>query len=306
MSRIRHLTLSQFRSHPRALASFDGRPVVLFGANGAGKTNLLEAVSLLSPGRGLRRAQADDLIGKPAGLGWKISAVLDRAGILHEVETQASPGAPRSVRIDGKAAPQSALSNLGAMLWLTPAMDRLWIEAAEGRRRFLDRLAMGFHPDHAETVLSYEKAMRERNRLLRDEVADPAWYGALEAHMGIAGAQMTANRVATLKRLAAAADPGSPFPQADLSLIDEAPASEFELAEVLAQGRYGRRAHPDRSAPCRSGGDLDRAGQARRAMFDRRTKGDADRADSGPCARPDAGYRAPAGGAVGRDRGASG
>lgn len=211
--------------------------MVLFGANGAGKTNLLEAVSLLSPGRGLRRAQADDLIGKPAGLGWKISAVLDRAGILHEVETQASPGAPRSVRIDGKAAPQSALSNLGAMLWLTPAMDRLWIEAAEGRRRFLDRLAMGFHPDHAETVLSYEKAMRERNRLLRDEVADPAWYGALEARMGIAGAQMTANRVATLKRLAAAADPGSPFPQADLSLIDEAPASEFELAECLARHR---------------------------------------------------------------------
>jgi len=237
LSSIRHLTLSHFRSHPRAEVAFDGRPVVLFGDNGAGKTNLLEAVSLLSPGRGLRRALAEDLIGKPAGLGWKITAVLDRSGTLHEVETQASPGAPRNVRIDGKSTPQSALSNLSAMLWLTPAMDRLWIEAAEGRRRFLDRLVMGFHPDHAETALTYEKAMRERNRLLRDEVTDATWYGALEARMGISGAQMTANRQATLNRLTAAADPDSPFPQADLSLLDDSPSSEFDLAETLAKGR---------------------------------------------------------------------
>lgn len=237
MSRLHHLRLSHFRSHTRVEAEFDGRPVVLFGDNGAGKTNLIEAISLLSPGRGLRRAAAEDLVGKPEGLGWKISATLDRDGTLHEVETEARPGTPRSLRIDGKSAPQSALGRLAAMLWLTPAMDRLWIEAAEGRRRFLDRLVLGFHPNHAEHVLGYEKAMRERNRLLRDEVHDAAWYGALEGRMAQTGALITANRQATLARLAVAADAGSPFPQAELTLLDEAPGGEFDLAEVLAEGR---------------------------------------------------------------------
>lgn len=216
---------------------------MLFGDNGTGKTNLLEAISLLSPGRGLRRAAADDLIGKPEGLGWKITAILDRAGTLHEVETEVRPNAPRNLRIDGKAVPQSALGRMTAMLWLTPAMDRLWIEGAEGRRRFLDRLVLGFHPDHAGAALVYEKAMRERNRLLREGVDDAAWFGALETRMAQAGAQITANRLATLARLAQARDGASPFPQADLSLLDDSPADAFNLAEALAKGR-----HHDRSA----------------------------------------------------------
>lgn len=211
--------------------------MVLFGDNGAGKTNLLEAISLLSPGRGLRRAATDDLIGKPAGLGWRITATLDRGGTVHEVETEARPGTPRTLRIDGKTAPQSALGRVSAMLWLTPAMDRLWIEAAEGRRRFLDRLVLGFFPDHAESVLIYEKAMRERNRLLRDEVHDTAWYGALEARMAQSGAQITAHRHETLARLARARDDNIPFPQAELTLLDDMPDGEFAFAEALAQGR---------------------------------------------------------------------
>jgi len=231
------LRLSHFRSHTSAEAAFDGRPVVLFGDNGAGKTNLLEAISLLSPGRGLRRAAAEDLIGRPEGIGWKISATLDRDGTPHEVETEARPGTARSVRINGKLATQTALGRLCPMLWLTPIMDRLWLEGAEGRRRFLDRLVLGFHPGHAEAVLGYEKAMRDRNRLLRDEVHDAAWYGALEIRMAQTGAQITANRMATLARLHAAADPASPFPQADLTLVDSAPPGEFDLAEALAEGR---------------------------------------------------------------------
>ncbi|MCB1398362.1 MAG: DNA replication/repair protein RecF [Rhodobacteraceae bacterium] len=234
---LTRLTLSQFRSHVRAEAAFDGRPVALFGDNGAGKTNLLEAISLLSPGRGLRRAAPEDLIGRPAGLGWKIEAELIRAGTPHEVETQAQPGQPRSLRIDGKTAPQSALGRLGAMLWLTPAMDRLWTEAAEGRRRFLDRLTLGFSPDHAEAALDYDKAMRERNRLLRDQVTDARWYGALEQRMAQSGAQITANRQAALARLARAAGPDSPFPQAALTLADDSPDQPETLAEALAEGR---------------------------------------------------------------------
>jgi len=232
-----HLTLlrlMQFRSHVLLDAGFDGRPVVLTGDNGAGKTNLLEAISLLSPGRGLRRAAPEELIGQPAGLGWRIEARLTRHATPHEVLTEARPGALRSVRIDGKATAQSALGRLVPMLWLTPAMDRLWIEGAEGRRRFLDRLVLGFSPDHAEAALTYDKAMRERNRLLREGVSDAGWYGVLESRMAESGAMLTANRRAALTRLARAADPSSPFPQADLRLADDSPD---DLATALAEGR---------------------------------------------------------------------
>lgn len=235
--RLTQLTLSHFRSHRRLMAAFDGRPVAFVGANGAGKTNLLEAISLLSPGRGLRRAAPEDLIRRPEALGWKIAAELHGAAGLHEVETTALPGQSRSLRIDGKAAPQSALGRLGAMLWLTPAMDRLWIEGAEGRRRFLDRMALGFFPDHAEATLAYEKAMRERNRLLREERIDSAWYGALEAQMAQSGAQISANRRTLIARLASAAAPVGDFPVADLALLCEAPEAEADLARALAEGR---------------------------------------------------------------------
>ncbi|WP_333828450.1 DNA replication/repair protein RecF [Pararhodobacter sp.] len=235
--RLTHLKLSHFRSHQRTEAAFDGRPVVFLGANGAGKTNLIEAISLLSPGRGLRRAAPEELIRQPQGIGWKITATIARGDALHEVETGALPGQPRSLRIDGKAAPQSALGRVASMLWLTPAMDRLWIEAAEGRRRFLDRMVLAFVPDHAEAALGYEKAMRQRNRLLRDHVADGAWYGALEAQMAQSGAQLSANRRMVIARLAQASDPSSAFPAADLTLSCDAPTDEPALAQALAGSR---------------------------------------------------------------------
>jgi DNA replication and repair protein RecF len=177
------LSLSHFRSHPAARLEFDGRPVAIVGPNGAGKTNILEAVSLLSPGRGLRRAAAEDLARKPEGIGWKVSAQVFGLTADHQVETWAEEGNVRQVRLDGKAVPQAALGRVLRILWLVPAMDRLWSEAAEGRRRFLDRITLSFFPDHAEAVLAYDKAMRDRNRLLKDQVTDPHWYGALEAQM---------------------------------------------------------------------------------------------------------------------------
>jgi len=235
--RLTHLKVSHFRSHQRAEAVFDGRPVVFWGANGAGKTNVLEAISLLSPGRGLRRAAPEELIRKPQNIGWKITAIIDRSGALHEVETGALPGQPRTLRIDGKTAPQSALGRIAAMLWLTPAMDRLWIEGADGRRRFLDRMVLSFHPEHAEATLAYEKAMRERNRLLRDHVDDGAWYGALEAQMAQAGGRISTNRRAVVARLALSGDPASAFPVADLLLACDAPPDEPRLAGALAASR---------------------------------------------------------------------
>ncbi len=232
------LALSHFRSHRATRLAFDGRPVALVGPNGAGKTNVLEAVSLLSPGRGLRRAAAEDLSRRPEALGWKISASVQGLTAAHELETWAEPGEPRQVRIDSKQATQASLGRVLRVLWLVPAMDRLWIEAAEGRRRFLDRLTLSFFPDHAEHSLTYEKAMRDRNRLIKDQVTDAHWYSALEALMAEAGEQITAHRRATIDRIATAADPASAFPSADLRLIGpEGTEDPDDLAVALAESR---------------------------------------------------------------------
>jgi DNA replication and repair protein RecF len=231
---IAYLTLSHFRSHLRTRLIFDGRPVALFGPNGSGKTNILEAISLFSPGRGLRRAASEDIARRPQALGWKLRAEFATTSGPRGVETWAEPGQSRQVRIDDKASTQLALGALAPMLWLTPAMDRLWLEGAEGRRRFLDRTTLSFAPDHAVQVLAYDKAMRERNRLLRDGVRDGRWFAALEAQMAEAGTQITANRRAALAELALHADPGSPFPMAEIMLDCSAPS---DLAAALAENR---------------------------------------------------------------------
>lgn len=231
MTILSTLTLLQFRSYRRAEIRADGRPVALFGPNGAGKTSVLEAISLLSPGRGLRRAAAEDLIRRQEHVGWKILAEING----HEVETHALPGTAREVRVDGKVAPQVALGSVARVLWLVPAMDRLWIEGAEGRRRFLDRMTLSFAPGHAEATLAYDKAMRERNRLLKDQVQDRAWYDALEARMAEAGARIRTARAAALARIRAAqSGAATAFPAADLAVTGEGPD---DLAAALAANR---------------------------------------------------------------------
>lgn len=234
---ISDLQLSHFRSHRGLRLALDGRPVAIFGANGAGKTNILEAVSMLAPGRGLRGVVAEEMARRPEALGWKVRALIGD----HDIETWAEPGASgRQVKIDGKAAPQTALGSLLRMVWLTPAMDRLWVEGAEGRRRFLDRLVLGFEPGHAEAALAYERAMRDRNRLLRDEVSDARWYAALESQMARAGERIACNRRAALSRLAEAqADAATAFPVADLTLSypEAMPEDEPGLIAALAEGR---------------------------------------------------------------------
>lgn len=233
---ITDLALSHFRSHRIARIGFDGRPVALIGPNGAGKTNILEAVSLLSPGRGMRRATVDEITRKPEGLGWKVVATLTGPEATHEVETGAEAGQARQVRIDGKAATQVALARIARILWLVPAMDRLWIEAAEGRRRFLDRMTLSFAPDHADAVLGYEKAMRDRNRLLKDQVQDAHWYRALEMRMVETAVQIEANRAETLRRLQIAQEGAdTAFPSADLAITNPDPVED--LATALAEGR---------------------------------------------------------------------
>lgn len=237
---VASLGLSHFRSHRRSRVSLDGRPVALYGPNGAGKTNLMEAVSLLSPGRGLRRASADEIIRRPEAIGWKVSAEIAGPGLGHQIELTAEPGQARVTRIDDKAAPQTALARLIRIVWLVPAQDRLWIEGAEGRRRFLDRITLSFQPGHAEAVLAYEKAMRDRNRLLKDKVGDARWYGALERQMAEAAAAITANRRAALARIMAAQQGAqTAFPGADLVLDtdDLSEAADFAAAFADSRGR---------------------------------------------------------------------
>ncbi|AAV93479.1 DNA replication/repair protein RecF [Ruegeria pomeroyi] len=236
------ITISHFRSHRLLRLSLDERPVAIHGPNGAGKTNILEAVSMFSPGRGMRRASAAEMTRRPEVLGWKLSAELVAGHQRHEIETWSEGGAARQVRIDDKAASQVALGRLVRMVWLVPSMDRLWIEGPEGRRRFLDRMTMSFEPDHAEAVLVYEKAMRERNRLLREQVRDAHWYLALETQMAAAGHRIHAARQSTLTALAAAQTQAeTSFPTAELELIQTEgalPESEGDLREALAESRF--------------------------------------------------------------------
>lgn len=235
------LTLANFRSYRRTEIAADPRPIALFGPNGAGKTNILEALSLLSPGRGLRRATAGNIARRPDAPGWKIVAGLQAPDRAHEIETWVENGSARQVRIDSKAASQVALGRIAQVLWLIPAMDRLWTEGADGRRRFLDRMALSFDAGHAEAALAYEKAMRERNRLLRDQVQDGAWYGALESQMAEAGLRLHRGRLEALAEVEAAqARAHTAFPAAALALEQaegEMPATALDLRTALADSR---------------------------------------------------------------------
>lgn len=239
---LTQLTLSHFRSHKTARIEGDRRPIALFGPNGAGKTNILEAVSLFSPGRGLRRSAAQDMARRPDAIGWKLTGHLRSLHQIHEIEIWSEEGNARQLKIDSKPASQTALGRIARVLWLIPSMDRLWIEGAEGRRRFLDRMTLSFTPSHAEATLAYEKAMRERNRMLKDQVRDGHWYVALERQMAEAGSAIHTNRVAALEQLSQAqAEAQTAFPTAELELIateGEMPLSEDDFREALHESRF--------------------------------------------------------------------
>jgi DNA replication and repair protein RecF len=206
---VTRLALSNFRSYAFAELSMSGRCVVLAGPNGAGKTNLLDALSLLTPGRGLRGATLAEHIRKgPSTVGdplWAVSATVNRGSYTHEIGSGLSAGASgaaRQVRLNG-ASPQGSadLSELMPMVWLTPAMDRLFVEGGSGRRRFLDRLTLGFDSCHGQRSLRYEQAMRERARLLKFGPRDPAWLDGLERQMAENGVAIAESRASAVEQL---------------------------------------------------------------------------------------------------------
>ena len=235
---LTRLALTDFRNHADAVLSPGARFTVLTGANGAGKTNVLEAVSLLAPGRGLRRAALSEMARQGGPGGFAVAARLDDVEV--GTGTQAAAPERRLVRVNGAAAPATRLAEWLTVLWLTPAMDRLFTEPAGERRRFLDRLTLALAPDHASHAQRYEAAMRERNRLLAGETpADPDWLTALEARLAEHGAVLDANRRETVAALAGrtAASPDDLFARAGLTLEGETPVEPERLMRALREGR---------------------------------------------------------------------
>ena len=213
-----------------------GRPVAIFGKNGVGKTNILEAISLLSPGRGIRNAKSCDISRKPEGLGWKIKAKLQNNKQILEVETFLDSGSSRVVKIDEKIQTQISLSKNYKILWLSPLMDRLWIEGAEGRRKFLDRMTLNFIPEHGSICIRFQKCLRQRNRLLKDNINDEKWYDVLEEKLSIDGANLNKNRAIAVKKIDKALENLNPvFPKAKLSLIDTQYLDSSTSIEELRQ-----------------------------------------------------------------------
>lgn len=247
---VSRLALRDFRTYMDEAVEVAAGPVVVTGENGVGKTNLLEAISLLSPGRGLRGVPLSE-VARQGGPGtWAVAARIENEGTV-EIGTGTTLTARerRQVRVNGAAVAVASLAEWLSILWLTPAMDRLFVEGTSGRRRFLDRLVLALHAEHAGHAARYEAAMRARNRLLADPAgADPAWLTALERQMASHGTCVAAARRDTVAALAAQIEavPEGVFARARVSLegwaesaLDALPEADVEeaLADELRRLR---------------------------------------------------------------------
>ena len=243
---VTRLSLANFRSYADAVIAPGPGLVVLTGENGAGKTNILEAISLLAPGRGLRQASLGEMARAPGPGGFAVAASLAAPGGLVEIGTGTSASTPerRQLRINGAAAALTSLGEWLSVLWLTPAMDRLFIEGTAGRRRFLDRLTLALEPGYAGHASRYEAAMRARNRLLAaDDPPDPAWLSALETQMADHGAAVAAARLRTVNALGQrlADQPEGVFARAGIALGGWR-GDGADLADALRASRGADRA----------------------------------------------------------------
>ncbi|MCB5426339.1 DNA replication/repair protein RecF [Altererythrobacter sp. CC-YST694] len=243
------ITLAAFRNHRASTIDGTGQFNLLVGENGAGKTNVLEAISLFAPGRGLRRAALTDMAASNGPGGFTVSARLTQPDGAEPVAlgTGTEPAQPgrRLVQINGAPASAVSLGEWLALTWLTPAMDRLFADSAGARRRYIDRLALALDPGHARAAARHEAALRERNRLLSGpHDPDPRWLDAVEAQLAQAGAALAQGRARLVTRLSAelAALPEEPFARPLLAYAPGGPLEEDALAEALAAGRRRDRA----------------------------------------------------------------
>ena len=257
---VTRLALTDFRNYHEAKLTLGTESVVLTGPNGAGKTNLLEALSFLAPGRGLRGAKSTEIDRRPdlGDSGWAVAAVVATRNGAVRVGTGRDPTASerRVVRIDGEPVRgQAALGERLGVVWLTPSMDRLFLDGPSGRRRFLDRLVLGFDPAHASRVSAYEQALRERSHLLRDGPADPAWLAALEEVMAEQGVAVAAGRRDIVQRLdRVCAEARGPFPRARLTLVGGVESWLEDVPALAAEARFAAALAANRQSDGQAGG----------------------------------------------------
>jgi DNA replication and repair protein RecF len=246
--RVRRIMLSDFRSYATLDLAIDGRLVVLCGENGAGKTNLLEALSLFSPGRGLRRAELQECVRVGGAGGFALSIEIEENGETRQLGSGWKRGgdgdeAERVNRIDRAAVASSrAFCDHVRIVWLTPAMDSLFAGPASERRRFLDRFVLAIDPNHGARVGQFERALRGRNRLLEEGGRNVAWLDAIEREAAELGVAVAAARLECVRRLealiAADRDDSSPFPWAKLALEGEVEALTEGGPALAAEDRY--------------------------------------------------------------------
>ncbi|MPZ57096.1 MAG: DNA replication/repair protein RecF [Rhizobiales bacterium] len=267
---IRRLTLTNFRSYRAATMSPDAQMVVLTGHNGAGKTNMLEAISLLAPGRGLRRATFEEVAFAEGNGSWAVSAEVEGALGLATLGTGIEPpgaegAAPqRQCRIDREPVPSAAaFADHLRIVWLTPAMDMLFNGPASERRRFLDRLVLAVDAEHSGRVSALERSLRSRNRLLEDPRPDPHWLDAVEhetAELAVAVAAMRAEAVRRLQAvLATRQSPQPAFPSALIALDGALERLALDTPAVEIEDRYRATLKQNRARDAQAGRTLEGA-----------------------------------------------
>ncbi|HWT07811.1 MAG TPA: DNA replication/repair protein RecF [Roseomonas sp.] len=263
MLRLTRLRLTDFRSWPALEAPLDAPIVAIAGENGAGKTNLLEAISLLGPGRGLRGARMGELGRRTDGgqRPWAAAGHFTTPHGAFDIGTGSDPEGTsdrRVFRFDGlPVRTQADLADRIAVVWLTPQMDRLFQEGASGRRRFLDRLAWALEPTHAREVAAHDNAMSQRNRLLAGGRADPAWLAGLEDAMARHAVAATAARRSLATRLNAVMAAGSAtgaFPAARMDLLCPIATALAELPALAVEDSLRTALAADRRRDAAAGG----------------------------------------------------
>ena len=265
---IRRLTLTNFRNyHAAQIELGPAGPIVLTGANGAGKTNLIEAISLLTPGRGLRRATLEEMAFAEGDGSWAVSAEIEGMLGLATLGTGIEPATEdvvplRKCRIDRESvASATAFADHLRVIWLVPAMDTLFNGPASERRRFLDRLVLALDAQHSTRVAALERALRSRNRLLEDAQSDPHWLDAIEHETAELAVAVAALRAETVRRLstalAAARDPHSPFPPAEIALNGWMENRLADGAAVEIEDRYRGILRENRARDAAAGRTLD-------------------------------------------------
>lgn len=251
------MTLSDFRNYRDVRLDTGGHSIVLTGDNGAGKTNLLEAVSMLVPGRGLRGAVFEDLVRAPGADGWAVAAVADgpHGEVTLGTEWRPAPvagangGGSRKISINGEV--QRSSGSFGdhlRIIWLTPAMDRLFAGPAGDRRRFIDRLTLAFDPHHSTCSLAFERLVRERNRLLSEPRFDPIWISGIEAQLAETAVAVAAARNAAIDSLQGFIGRmiGSVFPRAELAIEGDLESQLGQIPAVQVEDEYRKLLHDSR------------------------------------------------------------